>query len=372
MGAAKVTGAVSVLLLVAGVSAWAGRRGALQASVEDASGLSEIPMGQKNWSFTMKEHDLCSTIKDNCMTTKCCKASSHKCIKKSETEAKCAPYCPSNGPCTVLTQALDFDTKERTSLYCFTVYVEDDGSPKKSYDKELLSGAYERKASIFGCDAYAVYSDVETSLGGLTTNKLEDVDGDWKFAKRKLTGQWVNTGIYYQAWKAIRAAGVYSSFDWTIKADADAVFFPKKLVSRIHLLPVPPQGAFLQNCPEVDYGFFGSLEVISKSAFSIFLANLETCKTKTVSDWKVGVKKGKYGPMGEDLFAQICMQKNGVAMLDAFDISSDGLCKAKKPLDQKKTLWWHADCSNTYAPAIHPVRHPDEYFSCLEAAAPLM
>merc|ERR1712241_472181 len=228
-------------------------------------------------------------------------------------EAKCAPYCPSNGPCTVLTQALDFDTKERTSLYCFTVYVEDDGSPKKSYDKELLSGAYERKASIFGCDAYAVYSDVETSLGGLTTNKLEDVDGDWKFAKRKLTGQWVNTGIYYQAWK-----------------------------------------------------------VISKSAFSIFLANLETCKTKTVSDWKVGVKKGKYGPMGEDLFAQICMQKNGVAMLDAFGISSDGLCKAKKPLDQKKTLWWHADCSNTYAPAIHPVRHPDEYFSCLEAAAPLM
>eukprot|EP00974_Lingulodinium_polyedra_P109237 10569199-Lingulodinium_polyedra.AAC.1 len=74
-------------------------------------------------------------------------------------------------------------------MYCFTVYVKNNGSPKKSYDKELLSGASERKASIFGCAAHAVYSDVETSLGGLQTHTVEDVDGDWKFAKRKLTGQ---------------------------------------------------------------------------------------------------------------------------------------------------------------------------------------
>merc|ERR1739844_124429 len=97
-------------------------------------------------------------------------------------------------------------------------------------------------------------------------------------------------------------------------------------------------GAFLQNCPEVKYGFFGSLEVFSKTAFSILLANLETCKHDTVSDWKIGVEKGKYGPMGEDLFAQICMQKN---------------------------LWWHADCASTHTAAIHPVRHPDEYTKCI-------
>merc|ERR1712113_273344 len=141
---------------------------------------------------------------------------------------------------------------------------------------------------------------------------------------------------------------------------------------RISMLPVPATGAFLINCEGVKYGFFGNLEVISKTAFSILVANLETCDTDTVADWKIGVDKGKYGPMGEDLFAQICMQKNGVAMEDAFDISSDGLCKAKKPKDQKKTLWWHADCASTHTAAIHPVRHPDEYTKCIADAAALM
>jgi len=35
---------------------------------------------------------------------------------------------------------------------------------------------------------------------------------------------------------------------------------------------VPPQGPFLRNCPEVEFGFFGSLVVFSKTAFSNLLA----------------------------------------------------------------------------------------------------
>lgn len=33
----------------------------------------------------------------------------------------------------------------------------------------------------------------------------------------------------------------------------------------------------------------------------------------------VSVKKGTHGPTGEDLFAQLCMQKQGTSMLDTFD-----------------------------------------------------
>ena len=40
-------------------------------------------------------------------------------------------------------------------------------------------------------------------------------------------------------------------------------------------------------------------------------ANIDTCDKDTVKDWKVGVEKGKYGPIGEDLFAEMCMRKNG-------------------------------------------------------------
>ena len=31
----------------------------------------------------------------------------------------------------------------------------------------------------------------------------------------------------------------------------------------------------------------------------------------TAKDWKKGIEKGEYGPIGEDLFAEMCMRKNG-------------------------------------------------------------
>merc|ERR1712039_1159178 len=127
-------------------------------------------------------------------------------------------------------------------------------------------------------------------------------------------------------------------------------------------------GGFMVNCEKVKYGFFGNLEVISKTAFSILLANIDTCDKKTVANWKVGIEKGKYGPMGEDLFAEMCLRKNGVAMIDAFDISKDGMCEAKRPANMKKNKKWKPDCSATNTPAIHPFKKPEEYKTCMEEA----
>ena len=47
--------------------------------------------------------------------------------------------------------------------------------------------------------------------------------------------------------------------------------------------------------------------------------------TKTLSKigrWELRkeIEKGEYEPMGEDLFAEMCLRKTGVTMLDAFDI----------------------------------------------------
>ena len=38
------------------------------------------------------------------------------------------------------------------------------------------------------------------------------------------------------------------------------------------------------------YGFFGNLEVSSKTAFSILLANINKCQYDTVKNWKVGIE----------------------------------------------------------------------------------
>ena len=58
----------------------------------------------------------------------------------------------------------------------------------------------------------------------------------------------------------------------------------------------------------------------------------------------MGIDKGKYGPMEEDLFAEMCTRKNGVTAMEAFDITKDGAREAKRPRDEKKNKKWKPDC----------------------------
>ena len=50
------------------------------------------------------------------------------------------------------------------SLFCFSVYTNNTGSTKKSYELELIKGQKERGVSIFRCSESAVYSDVEVPI----------------------------------------------------------------------------------------------------------------------------------------------------------------------------------------------------------------
>jgi len=166
---------------------------------------------------------------------------------------------------------------------------------------------------------------------GSETKKLVVTGGDWKCAKKKLTGQYVNIGITCKAWPTTWEAGVYSSDDWTFMADVVAVFFIDILIPSIKLMPVPPRGAFLRNCPKMEYGFLCSLGVLSMTVLSTLLAHRKTCRMSPVSSWNTGVNEGECGPMGEDLFALIYMEKNGVTKEVAFDFSSDGCSRRRNP-----------------------------------------
>ena len=197
-------------------------------------------------------------------------------------------------------------------------------APTKSHEQDLLSQQHAKNVSIFSCNAYAVYSDAKVDLGGgLSTIQVTDKEGDFHFAKRKTTGSWVNIGMFKQIRKEIGSAGTYKGYDWTVKSDPDAVFLLSRLVQRIKWLPRPEQGIYLVNCQLVDNGFFGNLEVFSSQGFGILIANPDTCNTQI--DWKTGVKGGKFGPMGEDLFAEKCMEKNGVPKLQRLTLVSMGL-----------------------------------------------
>jgi hypothetical protein len=329
--------------------------------------LEEIDSAQAGWQIHTTERDLCTGLEDNCIHTKCCKITNYHCYKQSDTYAECKKS-QQGGEGRILTRNTSrhievVDFKKAKSLFCFAVYTQNSGAYKKSHELEILTEAYARSWHIFGCDAYEVYSDVVVSLGtDYSTKQVHDVDVTFHFARRKETGAWINTGMFQQAWKAIDKAGTYKSYDWTVKADADAVFLPSRLVKRIEHMPRASTGVFLTNCKQVDYGFFGSLEVFSEIAFSVLLVNLDTCN-KTLP-WTVGIKHGKYGPMGEDLFAEICMEKNGVFKMEAFDLKVDGSCPGDRPLDQKKNTKWTPSCAQTFTPAMHPFKKTQDWMKC--------
>jgi len=366
----------ATLLLGCGVVA--GRLSSGPAPIQGGSeklivGLDTAPdkveSGQFSWQIVPREREDCSSSKENCMATKCCNIAGYYCYEKNDTFAQCAKTCSPSASnlCRPASETLqlepDYSTPKR-SLFCFSVYTENTGSPKPSYELDLLTGQYAKKVSIFACDKYEVYGDVEVSLGGgFSTKKVTDVKGDWHFAKRKETGAWVNTGMFIQVWKAIADSNAHAGMDWVVKVDADAVFVPDRLKDRIQWMPRTTNGIMLQNCKYVEYGFFGNLEVLSPKAFSVLTDSLETCYTSV--DWKVGVKGGKFGPMGEDLFAEICMSKNGVHYVEAFDVTTDGACEANRPLDQKKNKKWHSDCKVKTA-AMHPFKKPKDWFECFD------
>jgi len=346
-------------------------------SVDDFATI-DIDKEQPSWQVVTTERDLCSSAKESCFNTQCCKVAGQKCYLTSNTVAKCMAYCTigkDSADCTQLQKKQAFEIESpgvhqhaADTMFCFSVYTESTGSPKKSYEKDLLTQQHSRGVSIFACDASAVYSDVSTSLGGgIMTVKVSDVEGDFHFAHRKMSGgkqgPWVNTGMFKQVWKAVGESAKYKNYDWTVKVDPDAVFFPARLQSRIRMIPRPKNGLFLVNCRAVDYGFFGNLEVFSSMAFGVLVANVDKCSRDL--PWKVGIKNGKYGPMGEDLFAEICMEKNGVAKVEAFDITIDGACSGDRPYNRITDKHWRPDCGFTASAAMHPFKKPDDWFSCL-------
>merc|ERR1712086_2907 len=117
-------------------------------------------------------------------------------------------------------------------------------------------------------------------------------------------------------------------------------------------------------------------EVFSRQAFSTLIDNIDSCKSTL--NWKVGIKDGKYGPMGEDLFAQTCLDSVGVRRKEAFDITTDGACPADRPKEERKNKKWKPNCAWAATPAMHPFKKtgveavlPGHHF-CLRGIGPVL
>jgi hypothetical protein len=362
----KVVGAAAAVALF-GTGAWMGNHMAPQGQVSRHAG----ELQQLTQIIAKPKRGQCSKTKENCLRTGCCATVGHTCFQTKKDMGKCLKRCTPSATqmCTqpqfVMDPILQDAVPQSTSLYCFSVYTQDTGSTKISYELDILKEQHARNIGIFLCEQSDVFADVDVEVGpGLRTIQVDDVEGDFHLAKRKTSGTWVNTGMFTQIWKKI-TKHVYT--DWVAKVDADAVFIPDRLRSWLGGQLVPSNGIYLENCKYVDYGYFGNLEVFSKAAFTTLVANIDMCKASPEINWKVGIKNGKYGPMGEDLFAQTCLDMKGVRRVEAFDITTDGACPADRPHDQQKNKKWKPNCAETSTAAMHPFKKKDEWFQCWEA-----
>jgi len=362
--AAGAIGLVTAVVLCVGVFSRSSSPPPMQHAAGSFTQLDEI--------IVQPPREKCSKLGASCLSTKCCKISGYNCFEKKPGQATCMKSCiPGvNGTCLMPGAIVPLKPAvgvPGTTLFCFTWYMQDTGSTKKFYDLSLLRTSLFLGASLFGCEAYKVYSDVETWLspGQVNTVRVDDVNGDFHFAKRKLTGTWVNSPMFLQIWKAIRTEGLWASHDWTVKTDADAVFLPMRLRTKLTSQKVTSSGIYIENCKYVNFGFFGSLEVVSHDGFSKFLANIEDCSKAL--NWKGKEKDTGMEAWGEDLFMQRCMDLHGVDKVAAWDLSTDSMCKAFRPAGQKKNAKWRPNCALTSTAAMHPFLKPYDYFECLKA-----
>merc|ERR1712027_303070 len=125
-----------------------------------------------------------------------------------------------------------------------------------------------------------VYSDVVVDIGSdMQTLQVHDDHNEFHLIKRKVQKTWVNTGFFKQVWRAMRdyPDQAMQNADWVVKVDADAVFVPQRLRNMLTQQPDTYTGVYIESCSEK-------------------------------IDW---VKGTKWGPIGEDLFAQMCMDWQG-------------------------------------------------------------
>merc|ERR1712187_359954 len=75
----------------------------------------------------------------------------------------------------------------------------------------------------------------------------------------------------------------------------------------------------------------------------------------------------KYGPWGEDLFQQRCLDRHGVEKLPGYGLSNSGTCPMIRPKSEKDNTKYIPKCAGATQAVVHPFRDVKSYFDCLAA-----
>jgi len=324
--------------------------------------------------------DSCADTTKNCFTNKCCKTTGYSCFQTGPATAKCAAACPPGSPCNTLVPY--YESKPAwtagDSLFCYMFYQVQRGATAKlsNNPKELEIIKYQKAngLGVFGCDSYKIFSDKMVDIGGMTTHPVLVGPDFTKYFRKDKPDRYLNTPLFMDMWKQIAADNTYSLYSWTIKADAGTVFMPAALKTRLSTYPESTTGVYLETCNKVLQGYFGNLEVVSKAGMKRFLEQFQTYYNNGGKCWRWDTeackKQWKYGPWGEDLYMQKCMDDAEVQKKEDYTLTDTGTCPGMRPKADKKNASYVPSCTDAGVKkfvAVHPMRTVAAWKDCYSA-----
>jgi len=225
------------------------------------------------------------------------------------------------------------------SLFCFSVML------PTGYEPKLVEMQHTAKIGIFACEGWSVYTNANVDLAGFAPTKVR-VD-----LHSRLGGVYhtfYNTGIFISIWRQVASESRFREFDFTVKADPDAVVLPWVLRRKLAIYlrsgrlaeAESDRGMFVNNCK---FGLHGPVEILSKRALEVYASGWSGCKR----------------PPQEDVFMQNCLTSLGVSMQDNFAVLVEAHCEPP--------LGWN-NCRGDYA-VFHPFKTVEGYKLCFDTAA---
>merc|ERR1711963_1206118 len=107
---------------------------------------------------------------------------------------------------------------------------------------------------------WEVFSDKSVQLSPAITSTVLPNNADYgKFFRKDKPDHYVNTPLFVEAWRKLKADGRWSAMSWVVKVDAPTVFIPENLRNTLATKMDTSTGVYFQNCKGVLEGFFGNL-----------------------------------------------------------------------------------------------------------------
>jgi len=263
-------------------------------------------------------------------------------------------------------------------MFCYTLYQVQRGNTPELADnpKELAILKHQKSngLGIFACDAWKVFSDKKVDFGGVETAPVLINPDFTNYMRKDKPDRYLNTPLYMDVWKQIKTEGNYALYSWTVKAEVATVFLPTQLKKRLAVYPETMYGTYIETCNKVLMGYFGNLEVVSKTGMKRFFEQFEEYYNVAGRCWRWDTEeckaKWQYGPWGEDLFMQFCMDDADVAKKSDFTLTDTGTCPGMRPKAEKDNTKFVPSCTDSGVykfVAVHPLRNVSAWDACYKS-----